>query len=297
MNFRSTFLSLAAGLLAATPLLAQPSATFRPQLLERVSTSYSYSSDESLDRNGAAGSVAVSRYELSLSGRLPLSKTDLFAYGLDYSTNQLDLTAGTPLPDQLSELSLNLGFTRKFSPQWTASAYLRPGFYGDFEDIDSKSFNVPLLLTAGYAQSRELIWLFGLNVNAYSDNPVIPIVGVRWQFAPDWTFNVGFPRSGVSYKLSDTVTLNAGVTFQGGTFRITENLGTRPGMTGRLANTFVDYREIRAGVSADVKLNTGWALSVDVGSMTDRKFDYFDRDYILNGDAGFYGTLSLRASF
>ncbi|WP_438481156.1 DUF6268 family outer membrane beta-barrel protein [Oleiharenicola lentus] len=285
-------------ILSIGALVAQPaSTTFRPQLLESVATSYSYSSDESLERNGPAGSVAVHRYELSLSGRAALNDTDLFAYGLAYTTNSLDLAPGTPLPDQLSELSLNLGYTRKFSQQWSGSVFLRPGLYGDLEDIDGKTFNAPLLLTAAFAQSRELLWFFGLNLNAYSDNPVLPIVGVRWQFAPDWTFNVGFPRTGVSYKLSETVTLHGGLTFQGGTFRITESLGTPAGATSRLANTFVDYREIRVGVGADIKLHDRWSLNVDVGSMTDRKFDYFDRDYVLNGDAGFYGALSLKASF
>jgi hypothetical protein len=278
-------------------LVAQPAATFRPQLLEQVSTSYSYSSDESLERNGPAGSVAVHRYELSLAGRYKVNETDLLAYGLAYTTNQLDLAAGTPLPDQLTELSLNLGYTRRFSDQWSGGAYVRPGLYGDFENIDSKTFNAPLLLTASFAQSRDLVWLFGVNVNLFADNPVLPIVGVRWQFAPQWTFSVGFPRSGVTWQFSDAVALRAGVGVQGGTFRITDSLGSPAGVTGRLANTFVDYREIRAGLGADIKLHDRWSLSIDTGVMTDRKFDYFDRDYVLNGEAGFYGSLSVKASF
>jgi hypothetical protein len=284
--------------LSAAIACAQPaSSTFRPQLLENVAISYSFSSDENLERNGPAGSVAVHRYELSLSGRHQVSDTDTFGYGIVYANNDLDLAAGTPLPEQLSELSLNLGYTRRFSPQWTAGAYLRPGLYGDFEDIGSKTFNAPLLLTASFAQSRDLVWLFGLNVNLYADNPVLPIVGVRWQFAPQWTFNVGFPRSGVAWQMSDQVTIRAGVSVQGGTFRITDSLGSPVGVTGRLANTFVDYREIRAGLGADIKLEDRWSLSLDIGSMTDRKFDYFDRDYILNGEAGLYGSLAIRASF
>jgi hypothetical protein len=74
--------------------------------------------------------------------------------------------------------------------------FLRPGFYGDFEEIAGDSFNVPVLALAQYGPRRELVWMFGLSVNAFSDHPVMPVAGVRWQFAQAWTFNLGFPQAG-----------------------------------------------------------------------------------------------------
>jgi hypothetical protein len=287
--------------LALSPVLvAQPSATMRPALLESVQASWSWSSEEDLQRGPArVGEVAVNRFELSLSGRTKLTEATALGYGIGYAANRLDASANV-LPDKLTELSLNLGLIHRYSENWNLAAYLRPGFYGDSGDLNGDSFNAPLLLTAAYAPSRELVWMFGLNVNAFSDNTVLPILGVRWQFAPEWTFNLGFPRSGFTYRFSENLSLSAGVTFQGGSFRVGRDpratplsLPAAPG----LANTYLDYREVRAGPALEYKLNENLRFTLDAGAVTDRKFDWFDRNYRLDGDGGAYLALSLRGSF
>ena len=296
MNPRYVLLALA----LAPGLLAQPSATMRPGLLSSLEAGWSRSSKEDLSRGPTrVGEVAVQRYSLSVSGRTSLNPETGLLYGLAYATNRLDASAAI-LPDELAELSLNLGLTRQFSPTWIGAAYLRPGFYGDFDDFNGDSFNAPLLATLAYSPSRELTWLFGLNVNAFSDNPVLPILGVRWQFAPDWTFNVGFPRSGFTWKQSDRLSLNAGVSFQGGSFRVGRDPRATPlslPALPRLADTYLDYREVRAGLSADYELTETLKISLEAGAVTDRKFDWFDRNYRLDGDAGTYLGLSIRGSF
>lgn len=279
------------------PLLAQPSATMRPNLLASVTSSVGYSSAEEVTHAGArVGDVSVTHFEFSVSGRHALDANRMFLYGLAYDTHELDNTSAL-LPERLAELSLNLGWQQTLTPQWSIAAFLRPGFYSDFEDFSSDSLNLPALLMANYAPSRELVWSFGLNANPFSDNPVLPILGVRWQFAPQWTFNVGFPRSGFTWQATEQVALRAGVGFQGGSFRLTQNLGTPAPGVGRLANTFVDYREVQVGLGADVKLSPTIAWAFDAGAVTDRKFDYFDRDYRLDSDLGFYASVSLKASF
>ena len=272
-----------------------PNASSPPgTVIDSLSFEYGYSGHEDLDRAGPAGSVAVHRSAFSAEGRRLLSSTDTFAYGLQLELHKLDADETTFVPGQLAEATLRLGFSRKLSPAWTASLALRPGLYGDFEDIDGKTFNVPLLLGASYAKSRDLIWLFGARANAYSEHPVLPIVGVRWQFAPDWSVGLAFPRSGVQWRVSPDLTLDAGAAFQGGTYRISQNIGSPSGMVGRLANTFVDYREIRVGIGAEFALTRRLSVRLDAGAFTDRRFDYFDRDYTLDGDGGLYGAVALR---
>jgi len=288
----SCFLALA-GTLAAQPA----SSTFRASLLESVALGYSYSSREDLTSGSLVGDVAVQRFDFSLSGRRPWNDTVTLAYGFAYAGNELQHSAGVPLPENLIELSLNLGVTQKLSAKWSWSAFVRPGFYGDFEEVDGDSFNAPLLALAQYAPRRELVWMFGLSANPFADHPVMPVAGVRWQFAPEWTFNLGFPQAGFVYRANPKLTMRAGVSFQGGSFRITSNLGVPAPGIDRLANTYLDYREVRVGLGADAKLGEKWSLALDAGAVTDRKFDYFDRNYTLNGDAGWYGTLFLRTSF
>jgi hypothetical protein len=279
-----------------TVLLAQPSATMRRALLETVDVEVSSSSREPLARGGAAqGTVTVLSTSLSVSGRRPLDATTALVYGLAYQRHDLDATSPL-LPDQLAELTLNLGLIRRFSAAWSGAVFARPGIYGDFEDLSARSLNLPVLAMLTYTRSETLSWNFGLNLDVFSDHPLLPIAGVRWQFAPEWTFSVGFPQSGFSWRASDTLTLRAGVGFTGGSYRITSDRGVAAVRVDRLTDTFLNFREVRAGVGADIKLG-GVTLAADLGLVTDRKFDYFDRGVRLDGDTGFYGTLALKASF
>lgn len=281
----------------ALSAFAQPSATMRPALLETFTAEASFSSREDLDRGDTpVGDAAIMHYGFGLSIRHALNADTTLAYGVAFSTHEIDST-NVLLPDRLTETSLNLGVQHRFSPQWSGALYARPGFYSDFERFTGRAVNVPVLLLANYTAHPELTWSFGLNANSFSDHPVIPILGVRWQFAPDWTFNLGFPRSGFTRKFSETLSVRAAVTFAGGSFRLTESLGEPAPGVDRLANTYVDFREVRVGLGADLELADGFALAVDAGAVTDRKFDFFDRNYRLDADGGFFAALSLKGSF
>jgi hypothetical protein len=283
--------------LTALTAAAQPaSATFRSSLLESWSFGYGYSSKGDLERSGPAGAVAVQRVDLSIAGRRSTAGGIMLVYGFNFTSNELDTAPGTPLPERLAELSLNLGGSRRLNPAWSLSLFARPGFYGDFTAIGD-SLNLPVLAVANYARSKELVWTFGLNVNPMADYPVLPVAGVRWQFSPAWTFNLGFPQAGFVYQASAKTTWRAGVSFQGGSFRISDNLGVPAAGVDRLANTLLDYREVRVGLGADLTLAAGFVLVLDAGMVTDRKFDYYDRDYQLNGEPAAYGSLALRAAF
>lgn len=294
MNLRLLALLVPALLLSAS---AQPSATMRPALLEDFTVESSFSSREDLDRGDTpVGDAAIMHYGFGLSLRHALNADTTLAYGVAFSTHEIDST-NVLLPDRLTEATFNLGVQHRFSPQWSGALYARPGFYSDFERFTGRAVNVPVLLFAHYHARPELAWSFGVTANSFSDNPVIPILGVRWQFAPDWTFNLGFPRSGFTRKISDSLSVRAAVAFVGGSFRLTQSLGEPAPGVGRLANTYVDFREVRAGLGADLTLGEGFALTVDAGAVTDRKFDFFDRNYRLDADGGLFVALSFKGSY
>jgi len=292
-------LTALAALATTLVTFAQPSATMRSDLLATVDFNSAYSSREDVARGPQTlGTLAIKQYSVSIAGTRAWDDKTTLVYGLAVQQFDLDQDGGAlPLPEQLVELSLNLGVQHRFDAQWSAAFYLRPGFYGDFEESMGKSFNAPALLLANYAQSRELIWSFGLNANPFSDNPVLPIAGVRWRFAPEWTFSVGFPRSGFTWQATEGLALRAGAGFAGGSFRVTRNVGSPSAGLARIANTFVDFREVRVGLGLDYKLGDTVTLSADVGAVTDRKFDYFNKNYRLDGDAGTYVSLALKGSF
>ncbi|HEY0967540.1 MAG TPA: DUF6268 family outer membrane beta-barrel protein [Opitutaceae bacterium] len=288
MSSRSLFTSL---LFTASAALVSAQAP-APALVESYSTRVGYSSDA--DIGGA--SVAVSHFEAAINGRFAAGSAGMGLTGLNFKTYLIDATGLVPVPDSLQEASLTLGLQRQLSPTWSAMAVLKPGFYGDFEDLDGDSFNAPFLFMANYATKEELVWTFGLNVNLFSENPVLPLVGVRWRFAPDWTLAVAFPRTAVSYQASKALTYSVGIRFEGGNYRITESpLPTLGG--ARLNDTYLDFTEIRVGAGASLALTETMKLELEAGVMTDRKFDYFDRDFTLNGDAGAFVSLSLNGRF
>lgn len=293
-------LALSALALSLAPALrAQPaSATFRPALADEYSATFSYSGGGDLKRGTAkAGEVSVSRFDFSVSGRLPLRQGLIFIPGLAYSHVTLDASAGVPLPESVQELSLSLGVRGVLSQKWAYVAALRPGFYGDFKKFNGDSFNAPLFLAAFYVQNPDLTWTFGVTANAFNDNPVMPVVGVRWKFAPDWQLDVGFPRTGVSYTVDSNLTLHGGLSVSGGNYRITENLGVPAPGIRRLANTYLSLTEVRVGAGFAYKFEGGIELDADVGVTTLRRFEYTDRDFRLNGDNVGWVSLAIRHRF
>lgn len=278
--------------LAASAAIARAQAP-APSLLEAFTARAGYSTDEDV----GAGSVAVSHVEFGVSGRFTAGSAGFGLAGLTFKSYQIDASGPLLLPESLQEASLTIGLQRRFSPAWSGVALLKPGFYGDFEEIDGDSFNAPLLLLANYSTDPDLVWTFGLNVNAFSDNPVLPALGARWRFAPDWTLNFGFPRTDVTYQANEALAWSVGIRFEGGNYRVTDNLGVPSPGVARLANTYLDYTEIRVGGAVSFAFSETMRLELEAGVMTDRKFDYYDRDFRYNGDAGAFVSLSLNGRF
>lgn len=285
-------------LLPALPLVAQPaSATFRPVLLESYALSYGHTARGDLSDASVRGTVEVRHFDFSVTGRTALSQGTVLLHGLAYARNRFAVSGAALLPEAVEEITVSLGVQQVLSARWFIAAYLRPGFYGDGLSFDRRTFNAPLLATAFYTVDRDLSWIFGFSANAAADNPFIPVAGVRWKFAPDWTLNIGFPRAGLSYRAGENLLLHAGATVQGGGYRLTTALGS-PGV-GRpaLGRTWLEYREIRLGLGAEYNLSPRIALTADAGWTVDQRFDYFDRDYKLKGESVPYFALGLKGRF
>jgi hypothetical protein len=200
------------------------------------------------------------------------------------------------VPDSLSSLALKLGYARTFSPQWSLRAEIDPGLYSDFEDVGSEDVSAPFGLRVMYAASRELQWAFAVFVDPRSSVPVIGGVGARWQFAPQWTLLAFLPEPRVEYAVSDRLRLYAGASMRGGTFRVAEDFGRRRGRPA-LDGQEVDFREISVGAGARWQLSRTLSAGAAVGWMLDRRFEYEDRDLLLNGEGAPMLSLHLSGSF
>lgn len=200
------------------------------------------------------------------------------------------------VPDSLSSLALKLGYSRTLSPKWSLRAEIDPGVYSDFEDVGSDDVSAPFGMRVIYAASRELQWAFALFVDTRSSVPVIGGVGARWQFAPKWTLLAFLPEPRVEYAAAENLTLFAGAGMRGGTFRVAEDFGRRRGR-GQLDNQDIDFRELTVGAGARWKISPTLSAGVSLGWMLDRRFEYEDRDLLLNGDGAPTLQFSLSGSF
>jgi hypothetical protein len=281
---------LATGALAATPTAASS------RLLDSVSARVSMTAAADLRRG--AGEVEVQHYEFQAGGRTVTSGGGIFVHGISFGFTELDAPPAGLLPERLRQTALDLAWQQALGPEWRLMLSLRPGFYATGSSLDGEAFNAPLLALASYASSRELVWSFGLVANAFSDNPVLPVAGVRWQFAPDWTFNLGLPRTGVAWEISKTATLSLGATVQGGAYKVTRGpVGAVGALATQLRDTEFDYREARVGVGGDFKLNDVLSLSVDVGATVDQRFDYHERGIEQRGETAAFGAIAINARF
>jgi hypothetical protein len=283
-------------LLLMSVLVAQPKGGERGPRRLASGSDLAFSSREDVSRGAVrVGSVAAQHENFSFSQRIALSAADTLVAGLSYGRLDLDTSAGMPLPGTLEELAVRLAWERILAPGWFTVVSARPGFSGD--RLKGESFNVPVLLLGGLAASRQLVWTFGLNANALSRRPVLPVAGVRWEFTPGWTFAVMYPRVGFTWRARSGLTWQAGLHIDGGGYRVTQNLGVPAPGIARLANTRLDVRELRAGVGAEWELGNGFSIGLEAGVVTDRKFDFQDRNYRLDTNGGPFAALSFKGAF
>lgn len=276
--------------LGAMPVIAQGSGR---TLTEEFDVTTNFSGRSNLSSRGVAtGDVAVNSFGAGGRTFVPLGLRGRgLILGLEWTEHQLESSAAALLPDQLREIRAIIGLNYPINAPWSARAFIWPGLYGDFENSSSRDFNIPALLLASRTVSPELTWSFGLRVDAFSDNPVIPIAGVRWTFAPAWTLNVGLPRPGVFFKVNDRLTARLGVSILGGSYHVSETVA--PG----LHRTPLDYREFRVGLGAAYRLGENLTLDFDVGASVNRRFDYHERGVKLDGDNTGFLSLGLSGKF
>ncbi|MFA6286280.1 MAG: DUF6268 family outer membrane beta-barrel protein [Opitutaceae bacterium] len=281
------------GLVMPVAKAAEPQPGFSPDF--DVSANYSASTNGDLERGAKVGEIEVKRAEIEAGMSFRLFEEWRFRTGVFANTTDLELTGAVPLPDKLESFGLSLSATKFFGGEdennWRATLVVRPGVSSDGSGSSSDGFSAPVIVSVGKRYSPTLAWDLGVRFDPNSNNEVFPVFGVRWDFLPDWMLSVGLPRTEVTYQLTEKWTLKGGLRFQGGTYHVGTALA--PG----LGDTFLEYREIRAGGGFEWKLSDSLSLNLDGGMVVDRRFDYFERGYELKGASTAYLSVGLSTRF
>lgn len=260
-----------------------------------IAARYSHTAESDL---GANASVAIDSWRFGMGTTARLSEATGLMFGVDWVRHELDLSGPRWLPERLTAVALPVGISHRWDERWRLLLNLQPRLAGAGSGLSSAGFDVPVLALASYTASPDLTWSFGLRYSAHSDEKLLPIAGVVWRFAPDWEAGLTFPESGVSYRATPRLTWRAIATFHGGDFRLDEDpraVADRVGVS--LADAWLEYREIRAGVAAEYAVGDTVTLRADVGVVVDQRFDYFTRGVELEGESPAYFALSLRGRF
>ena len=261
------------------------------RFLDRATAQVSVTATSQL--RGGAGEVGVTRAEVDAGGVTQVGANARLTHHLVWVRTELDREGENLLPPTLQEISLRLGWQQNLGRQWQLRVMGRPGFFGDSSRARSATFNVPVLALASYATSQELAWSFGFVANTFDENPVLPVAGVRWEWAPGWTLNVGLPRAGVEWQVNQGFTAAVGATVQGGAYRV----NARPAAGIPPADTKLDYREIRVGAAVTWKLNSTLSLIGELGMAVDQRFEYHQWGLNYRGSDEMFGTVALSSRF
>ena len=242
------------------------------------------------------GQIETQQTRISAVRTIAINPQSAWIVGGSWQQFAFSPAAGAPLPDRLSALCLKFGYNHQLDARWTLRTEIDPGLYSDFHDIGGGDFNAPLGLRVVYGASRELQWFVGVNVDLRSSHPVIGGPGLRWQFAPEWSLLLMVPAPRVEFAVNKELTLFAGLNLRGGTFRVADDFGRRHGRSA-LDRQNLSYRELSAGAGMRWNVNPGLALNVGAGWMFDRRFEFDDRNLLLNGDGAPLLQLTLTGRF
>lgn len=283
---------------AALGLLLLPITSLQAtEVQHQFSTGFSYSAPADLSI-GTVNTGEMDAFHSDFSYLLRFKTSDTYAWGAGFAWERsgFGLPAGVPLPNTVNALTLKFQNDWQFADQWNLRIDVRPGLFSDLQDIDGGDFNAPLTIGLAYAQSKTLMWVAAANVDLQRDIPIIGGLGVRWQFAEDWTLSLLLPKPTLEYQVSPAATVYVGGELMGGAYRVAEDLGTRTGRPN-LNDEIVSYREIRVGGGVRARLGQSVTANVEGGWVVDRRFTYEDADLQLNGDGALYFGLSLNARF
>lgn len=263
--------------------------------LSDVTATYSFSSDGDVERNGKVGSVGVSHYEFEAAFSMPAPDSWMLSSELSWTRYKFDLTGAVPLPKRLEEIGVDItamkDLSKSIGPGWSAMAMLNPSFASESGKISGDSFSLMGVAMIGKEVSPTFSWNAGIMGQSRGDTKVMPMVGIRWAFSPGWELALGFPDTSVSYQLGDSLTLKLGAEFQGGTYYISK------APAAGLGNTYLDYEEIRVGLTAEYQISKNLSAVVEGGTTAERTFEYYDRGVKLDGKTAGYGRFSLKYQF
>lgn len=267
---------------------------------------WGYTGEGDMDQGDRdVGDVSSQNSKVYYTASIPLSSSVSLRTGVDWNRYSFSLPEGTLMPNTLQSVALTLGADFELSEHWLMRFEVAPGLYSDFHEISGSDFNAPIILGFTYLVDSKLQWVFGIAVdplfstrfNSILDSPAFPGIGVRWQFADQWTLSAILPNPEIQYDVTDQVQLFAGGRLMGGSYRVAKDHGNGQGRQD-FNNDVVTYQEVRAGLGVRYQFHPALSLEAEGGYTLNRSFKFKNEDG-LNYDGGSapYAQIGLKGKF
>lgn len=266
---------------------------------EDVSLSYSYVGDADL-KSGGSGHMGEMTSQFGYGLKVPLNDTVSLQWGVNYNRLDFGQPSGSPLPDNLATISTTFGAEYKVSDEWKVFGAVIPRLelIDNFDQVESSDFQLGGAVGATYEPNANLSVRMGFVINPGSiGTPVLPILGLRWKFADQWTLNFGFPRTAIDYQLLPNLRLSPlELSFNGGSYHTSKTYGNSVGDPD-LNDRQLDYNEVRVGTGAEYAVMKNVHVGLTAGAVVYREFDFRDAGFKPKVDPAPYVQLGVRMGF
>ena len=286
-----------AGVMLTVTLAGATRAGSSIRVAEELDVDYSYTGNAAVSGSGLTGTkIDEHSADVKFVVSSQVTRDLLLRAGGEWQRFSFGVPAGKPVPSTLQQASAVIGCDYQLGGQWIMRAELQPGIYSDFAEISGGDVNAPLVLCGVYLANPDLQWLLGLHVDVRSQYPVLPVAGVRWKFADEWTLDFMLPKPRLEYDLNDRTQLYLGAGLAAGTFRIGDHFGTDHGLA-KLDRQMVDYLEVRVGAGCSWKITPTLQLEAEAGTLAYRDFNFFNTAIDYRSHGALYGQIACHARF
>ncbi len=185
---------------------------------------------------------------------------------LDFDGMLILSSADLQLPDQLIALSAEVAWTWRYVNGTALQVGATPGIYSDMEELNFRSFAVPLSVAGVMTLMPELSAIGGLHVRPGFERLLMPIAGVVWQPC-DWLrVEATVPEARVLYHWDSQWSVHAGWAWESTTYSIREK-----GDYNRKKLSFESYR---TAVGATYAFSDALRVTGEVGRLTERNVEF-----------------------
>lgn len=217
-------------------------------------TYYTWSDDA--DFSNAPGSF--SQEEFGFEANVPVIMRDGFRLtaGVKYRQNNLKFS-GAPLPFGTTSLDLHrvdvpFNLWKDFNQRWKMWIRLQPGWYSDFETMNSDDFILTSLALLSYQWNDTTKVAFGAYYSRdLGEERILPAVGFIFEPDPHWSIALTFPRAELAYAPSEDWLFTGRALLNGAGWNITNPTGAGPDVD-------LNYRAIQVGLGIDRRISGPW---------------------------------------